>query len=98
MLKIFGQNYYLDIDEISEKCSIQSKTVLDEESDDDERPVIEINVFKYEIIKMCVDRVLAEFEDGEQDNLFKDKNVSTSFGLAFNTLINYEIIKEKDDE
>ena len=47
---------------------------------------------------MCVDRVLAEFEDGEQDNLFKDKNVSTSFGLAFNTLINYEIIKEKDDE
>ena len=71
---------------------------MDEESDDDERPVIEINVFKYEIIKMCVDRVLAEFEDGEQDNLFKDKNVSTSFGLAFNTLINYEIIKEKDDE
>ena len=93
MVELFGKNYYIDIDGIVEKCRTGGTI-----SDEDGKDVIEINVFKYELIKMMLDRVLNEFEDeGEDDMLssLKDGPGSLSFNLAFNTLIQYGIINEE---
>ena len=98
MLEIFGNKYYIDIDAITEKCDIQNKTIVDENGEGEEMPAI--NIFKYEIVKLCLDRILVEFdnEDDGDDFIHRGSNESNSFKFAFNTLINYEIIKEKEDE
>ena len=93
MHKFHGKDYYIDIDGIVEKCRTGGTI-----SDEDGKDVIEINVFKYELIKMMLDRVLNEFEDeGDDDMLSSLKNGpgSLSFNLAFNTLIQYGIINEE---
>ena len=98
MLEIFEKNYYIDIDSISEKCQIQVKKKMDDGEENDENSVLEINVFKYDIIKMCIDRIFAEFNEEPEDEdylLRKEIKTTPSFGIAFNTLINYDIIKEK---
>ena len=70
---------------------------MDEKIDDTDKPVIEINIFKFEIIKMCVERIFAEFDDDGDDKLF-NKIPSISFNLAFNTLKKLEIIKINKNE
>ena len=93
MHKFQGKDYYIDIDGIVDKCRTGGTI-----SDEDGKDVIEINVFKYELIKMMLDRVLNEFEDeGDDDMLSSLKNGpgSLSFNLAFNTLIQYGIINEE---
>lgn len=85
--------YYIDIDGIVEKCRTGG-TILDEDGKD----VIEINVFKYELIKMMLDRVLNEFDDERDDDVLsslKETPGSVSYNLAFNTLVQYGIIIEE---
>ena len=98
MLEIFGKEYYIDINAISETCKIEHKEKVDY-IENNEETVLEINVFKYEIIKMCIDRLFSEFEEDSDENdklLNKGVTMTTSFNLAFNTLIKYEIIKEDE--
>jgi predicted transcriptional regulator len=95
MHNFIKNNYYLDIDGIMNKCRT-GNTVQDE----DGKEVNEINVFKYELIKMMVERILDEFEDETDDDVLsslKGKQGSLSFNLAFNTLYQYGIIKEEND-
>ena len=47
MVEVFGKSYYIDIDGITEKCRT-GNTIKDE----DDKDSIEINIFKYEIIKI----------------------------------------------
>jgi hypothetical protein len=92
MGKMFENNYYIDVDGIIEKCKTGGM-LQDEEGKD----IIEINVFKYELIKMLLDRVLNDFEDEMDDEIdifSKGQSSSKSFNLAFNTLIQYGIIIE----
>ena len=53
MVEIFGKEYYIDIDGITDKCRT-GRTI----KTDDEEDSLEVNIFKYEIIKMCLDRIL----------------------------------------
>ena len=47
---------------------------------------------------MCLDRVLAEFEQVDEElGEFAQNNTTTSFKIAFNTLIKNEILKEDDE-
>jgi hypothetical protein len=89
----FAKNYYIDIDGMIEKCRT-GKTLQDEDGSD----VMEINVFKYELLKMMLDRVINEFDDAADDDIlssFKQSQGTFSFNLAVNTLIQYEIINEE---
>ena len=102
MVKIFGKRHYIDFDAITDKCRIENKPKTKRktkvEDDIDDSSSIEVNIFKYEMIKMCLDRVLSEFE--EVDNglgAFAQNDTSVSFNLAFNSLIKSEIIKEDDE-
>jgi hypothetical protein len=50
---------------------------------------------------MCIDRVLSEYDDSEDDGLGKFgsmKPVSISFKIAFNTLIKNQILIEDDEQ
>ena len=93
MVEIFGKSYYIDLDGITEKCGPGSKI-----NEEDGNEVTEINIFKYEVIKMCLDRVLAEFEQVDEElGEFAQNNTTTSFKIAFNTLIKNQILIEDDE-
>jgi hypothetical protein len=55
-------------------------------------------VFKYEIYKYCVERVLSDFESDEDQTMasITNKTDSVSFGVSFNTLLKNKIIKENE--
>ena len=92
MVEIFGKSYYIDIDGITEKCRT-GNTIKDEEGE-----TLEINIFKYEIIKMCLDRVLNDYEDVDEEmGVFGGNNVNVSLKIAFNTLIKNGILIEDDE-
>lgn len=99
MDQFFRKQYYIDFDKIIDKCKT---TGISEDKDDkgDERVPLEINVFKYEMIKMCLDRVVNDFQEQEDDILKGFKNDDLSFQIAINSLIKSEILKEyiEDDE
>jgi hypothetical protein len=92
MVELFGKSYYIDIDGITEKCRT-GNTIKDDEGE-----TLEINIFKYEIIKMCLDRVLNDYEDVDEEmGVFASNNVNVSLKIAFNTLIKYGILIEDDE-
>ena len=68
--------------------------------EDDGSESLEVNIFKYEVIKMCLDRVLGEIDEvDEQLGKFAQEGTSVSFKIAFNTLIKNKIlIEEEEDE
>ena len=95
MGEIFGKNYYIDIEKINEKCKTGSVI-----KNEDGSEILEINLFKYEIIKVCLERVLNEYEDTDNDNdlsAFTDRRYPISFNIAFNTLIKNDILIEEDE-
>jgi len=93
MVEIFGQNYYIDVDGISNKCQTGNQI-----QNEDGTTTLEINLFKYEIIKTCIERVLNEFEEADEKlGEFGESNLSISFKIAFNTLIKYEILILEDE-
>jgi hypothetical protein len=93
MVEIFGKNYYIDIDGITAKCQT-GNTVKNEDGDQS----IEINIFKYEIIKLCLERILSDIQDVDEElGAFGNNETTISFKVAFNTLIKNEILIEDDE-
>ena len=91
MVDIFGKHFYIDLESVSDTCRINISV--------DDEGGMEINIFKYEIIKMCLERVLNEYEEIDEDmGLFSSKDTSVSFRLAFNTLIKNNILIEDENE
>lgn len=103
MIEIFGKNYYIDIENIVEKCATYVPIKIDNieedsDADVDAKATIELNLFKYEIIKMCLDRILNDFDEVDEEmNLFSMNSVNISLKIAFNTLIKYNILIEDDE-
>jgi hypothetical protein len=92
MVEIFGKNYFIDIEGITDKCKT-GNTIKTEDGGES----LEINIFKYEIIKMCLDRILNDFEDVDEEmGAFAQNDTTISFRIAFNTLIKYEILIEDE--
>ena len=93
MVVIFGKSYYIDLDGITDKCRTGNNI-----KDDDGEDVTEVNIFKYEVIKMCLDRILSEFTDPDEElGAFAQNNTTVSFKIAFNTLIKNQILIEDDE-
>jgi hypothetical protein len=94
MVEIFGKSYYIDVDGITDRCRT-GNTIKDEDGDES----LEINIFKYEIIKMCIERVLGEVDEVDDElGSFGKNTTTTSFKIAFNTLIKYKILIEENEE
>lgn len=69
-------------------------------TDENGNSTYEINIFKYELLKVCVERLLNEYEPDDENDLgaFKQVNPSISFKFAFNTLLLNKIIIEKEED
>ena len=77
MVEIFGKSYYIDLDGITDKCRTGNNI-----KDDDGEDVTEVNIFKYEVIKMCLDRILSEFTDPDEElGAFAQNNTTVSFKI-----------------
>ena len=93
MLDLFGKQYYIDLETITERCRT-GNTVKDEDGED----TLEVNIFKYEVLKMCLGTVLSEAEEADEElGAFSQKGTSIAFKLAFNTLLKNNILLEEED-
>jgi hypothetical protein len=89
MLKILGENYYIDLDLIDDYIRIK-----DMEYGPDKGEGIPVSVVKYETIKLMLDVIM---DDGPLvDETLRDKSsdLSIPFKLSFNTLLNKKIINK----
>jgi hypothetical protein len=90
MFKILGESYYLDLNELDKQISIV-KTVKDDENEESEHNV---NLVKFELLKLMVEVVLSEREDIDENlGVYSGKDLSIPFRIAFNTLLTHNILK-----
>ncbi len=88
MIKIFNENYYIDLDVIQKMSTFESTD--DSVSGSSEQ---HISVVKYEMIKLMLDVLLSENEEVDE-KLGLNSSHSIPFKLAFNTLLNNHIINK----
>jgi len=99
MLEFMGKHYYLDVDKIIEICRPLAGEETEQNGDDNGKKQIELNVFKFECYKSCVDRLLTEYQTEDEDDAmaaFTNKTTNVSFSIAFNTLVKNEILIEDE--
>lgn len=89
MLDIFGENYYIDLKKIEEFVELN-----DTISDDDDVIDTQVNLIKFDMIKMLLEVLLNEVDDTDEKMGFRSNELSVSFRLAFNTLLNYKILNK----
>lgn len=94
MLQLFGKQIYIDLDTITERCKT-GNTIKDEDGED----TLEVNIFKYEVVKMCLGTVLSEAEEIDTEiGAFSEQETSIAFKIAYNTLLKNNILIEEDDD
>lgn len=84
MLKILGEHYYLDLEQIESYVSIPSETGVTENH---------ISVMKYEMVKLMTEVLMSEKDDIDE-TLGNKSNISIPFKIAFNTLINKKLLNK----
>ena len=96
-----GKHYYIDVDNAIEQCRPVYPPKKGRPKKTEETEItLELNVFKFEIFKSCIERVLLyEYTDDKDDDIaiFQEEKSSSSFAVAFNTLLKYEILIEEID-
>ena len=83
MLKILGENYYLDLDAIDEYVKLPSSSTTESH----------LNVMKYEMVKIMTEVLLTEKDDVDE-TLGQKSTLSIPFKFAFNSLINKKLINK----
>lgn len=87
MLKLFNEHYYVDMNEIEEFVNLEIVTLSGGTNEQ------QIKFVKYEMVKMMMEVLMTEREDADE-LLGKSASVSIPFKLAFNTLLNENILKK----
>jgi len=86
MLKILGEHYYLDLDEIEDYINITPPASATNET--------HISVIKYEMVKMLIETILTENDEIDETLGTKSSSLSVPFKMAFNTLLNKKLINK----
>ena len=90
MIKVLGENYYIDLDKVEEYLDMSNQYPEEETSGNTET---RINIIKFEMVKMLMDTVLTEHEEiDEQLGMKSSSNTSIPFRIAFNSLLNKKLI------
>jgi hypothetical protein len=109
MLDVMGKQYYINIDKVIEICRpnytpeelkrLRAKSKTKSSEEDNERSGLELNIFKFELYKACIERLFLDNQEID-DNLgvYAEKSTNISFRIAFNTLLKNEILTEDDNE
>jgi predicted CoA-binding protein len=91
MIKVLGENYYIDLDKVEEYLDMSDQFTKTEETSGNTET--RINIIKFEMVKMLMDTVLTEHEEiDEQLGMKSSSNTSIPFRLAFNSLLNKKLI------
>jgi hypothetical protein len=91
MIKVLGENYYIDLDKVEEYLDMSVQSENDETMSADTET--KINIIKFEMVKMLMDTVLTEHEEiDEKLGLKSSTNTSIPFRIAFNSLLNKKLI------
>jgi len=90
MLKILGEYYYLDLDAIDEFIQIKDETPP--LSGGTEGP--HISIAKYENIKLMIEVLMDNASEIDETLGEKSSELTIPFKLAFNTLINKQILQK----
>lgn len=86
MIKILGEQYYIDINQVQETITIPNLTTGDTEQN--------VSIVKFELIKTMIDVLMTESEEIDENLGVKGINgLSMPFKLAFNTLLVHGILK-----
>jgi hypothetical protein len=90
MIKVLGENYYIDLDKVEEYLDMSEQFPENETSGNTET---KINIIKFEMVKLLMDTVLTEHQEiDEQLGMKSSSNTSIPFRLAFNSLLNKKLI------
>lgn len=90
MIKVLGENYYIDLDKVEQYLDMSDQYSEDGTSGNTET---KINVIKFEMVKLLLDTVLTEHQEiDEQLGIKSSSNTSIPFRLAFNSLLNKKLI------
>jgi hypothetical protein len=87
MLKLFNEYYYVDMNEIEDFVNLEIVTLSGGTNEQ------QIKYVKYEMIKMMMEVLMTEREEADE-MLGNKSSVTIPFKLAFNTLLNEQIIKK----
>ena len=88
MINVLGETYYVDLDLVEEYIGIQQDEPMSGDT-----PEIKINIIKFDLVKMMLDTVLTEHEDGDETlGMKQSSNTSIPFRIAFNSLLNKKLI------
>lgn len=91
MIKVLGENYYIDLDKVEEYIDMSPQFEDDETMSGSTE--MKINIIKFEMVKMLMDTVLTEHEEiDEKLGIKSSTNTSIPFRLAFNSLLNKKLI------
>ena len=89
MIKIFGEYYYIDLEEIESVVNLEIIPVSGGTTEQ------QIKFVKYDIVKMMIETVLTEREDVDDTLGISSTNGTTiPFKISFNTLLQNKIIKK----
>lgn len=90
MLKVLGETYFVDLDQVESFLDMSDNMPLEEISGGTE---MRINIIKFEMVKMLLEVILSETEEiDEKLGLKNANNLSIPFKLAFNSLLNKKLI------
>ena len=90
MLKVLGENYYLDLDKIDSYVQIEEKVSTSGETEG-----TAISIIKYETIKLMLEIIMDETEDIDDKLGIKGvSQLSIHFKLAFNTLLYKKLLNK----
>jgi len=89
MIQLLGENYFIDLDEIERYVDTETSQNLETSGTTQQQ----VNLIKYELVKLMLDVVLSESDFGDEKlGLKGQNNTSVPFKLAFNTLLNKKLI------
>jgi hypothetical protein len=88
MFKIFGEHYYIDIDQIGDFSKIVPPEEFTGETEN------QIHIVKYETTKFLLEIIMTENELVDEKLGMNSSEISIPFKMAFNTLLIKKIINK----
>lgn len=95
MFKIFGDEWYLDLNYLDAKLRIDYDST---NSKEDEEKGQTINVVSYEVYKFLIEVLMTDKDDIDEVMGIRSSDVPIPFKLAFNTLVKDNILKKSQDD
>jgi hypothetical protein len=88
MLKVLGENYYLDLDKIEQYINVEPPKEFTGS------PENHISVVKYEMVKTLIEILMTENEGVDEALGPKSSELSIPFKISFNTLLNKKLLNK----